>query len=171
VPRKLQVSSPTDDAALQGSHLTMQEPRLTDAASPVEIQAVAPGVNVIRPAQVTAPAPILELPDAETFAEKYLHESGLARLRPPLTPAASGDNFISIIPYQVRVPCINKQLGHCSPHNSRDVGAEPLLLVSSLCMCGYAGCSWGSLSPLLAKYPQQLTQLSAVAASSATAAA
>ena len=79
----------------------MQEPGIVDAASHVELEAVAPGINLVRPAEVSAPAPVSQLPDPEVFARKYLEESGLARLRPPLTPAASGDAFISVIPYQV----------------------------------------------------------------------
>jgi hypothetical protein len=41
------------------------------------------------------------LPENKAFTEQFLKLSGMAELRPPLKPAASGDDFVTIIPYQV----------------------------------------------------------------------
>lgn len=41
------------------------------------------------------------LPENKVFTEQFLKLSGMAQLRPPLKPAASGDDFTTIIPYQV----------------------------------------------------------------------
>lgn len=43
------------------------------------------------------------LPDMNRFSQQFLQQSQLQQLRPPLTPAESGDASYTVIPYQVPV--------------------------------------------------------------------
>jgi hypothetical protein len=90
-PRKLQVQDPVAAAAV--------------ASHPAE-----PPKQQQQQHQLAAAG---ELPDNEQFAQQFLQQSGLLKLRPPLQPAKSGNSNYTVVPYQV---CIFVCCSHCCLH-------------------------------------------------------
>lgn len=105
-PRRLQHS--TGQVQQQTMQQTVQPPELVKApaesAASLTDTAHAPQQQDTQQQQglaALAPAVSQSLPDMQQFSQEFLQQSGLLQLRPPLTPAKSGYDHYTVIPYQI----------------------------------------------------------------------
>lgn len=95
-PRKLHYTREVEQQQQQ----TLHPPDMIKAPS----ESVEPLTTIQQQLSRAASAPsAASLPDMTRFTQEVLQQSQLLQLRPPLTPAKSGNDFYTVIPYQVLV--------------------------------------------------------------------